>query len=43
MDATDLSPWHQKGGEGVFREFVEKLFTPKKIDPIINEVILEQQ
>lgn len=33
----------KKGGEGVFREFVECLFTPEKINSIIYEVILEQQ
>lgn len=33
----------KKGGEGVFREFVERLLTYKQIETIINEVILEQQ
>lgn len=34
---------NKRGGEGVFREFVERIITPQKIESIINEVILEQQ
>ena len=34
---------NKRGGEGVFREFVEILLTPNTIESIINEVILEQQ
>lgn len=33
----------KKGGEGVFREFVERIVTPQIIESILNEVILEQQ
>lgn len=32
-----------KGGEGVFREFVELILTPNRIEKIINEVILVYQ
>ena len=33
----------KKGGEGVFREFVEFIITPEKIHQIVNEVILNGQ
>jgi len=33
----------KRGGEGVFREFVEFIFTSGRIEKIINDVILEQQ
>ena len=33
----------KKGGEGVFREFVETILTPERINKFIKEVILENQ
>lgn len=36
-------PLTKKGGEGVFREFVEAILTSSKILQIIHEVILEDQ
>lgn len=33
----------KKGGEGVFREFVENILAKDVINKIINEVIIEQQ
>jgi len=33
----------KKGGEGVFREFVEYILTPDRIHNIINNIVLEQQ
>lgn len=33
----------KKGGEGVFREFVEYILTPNRIQKIISKIVLEQQ
>ena len=33
----------KKGGEGVFREFVEAIFGDELIQDIVNNVILEHQ
>ena len=33
----------KKGGEGVFREFVETILTPERINKFVKEVILENQ
>ena len=33
----------KKGGEGVFREFVESILTPERINKFVKEVILENQ
>lgn len=34
---------HCKGGEGAFREFVERIIGPNRIDSIINNVLLKEQ
>ena len=33
----------KRGGEGVFREFVESILTPERINKFVKEVILENQ
>ena len=33
----------KKGGEGVFREFVERIITTEQVRKIVNEVTLKQQ
>ena len=33
----------KKGGEGVFREFVERIITTERVRKIVNEVSLKQQ
>lgn len=36
-------PLEKRGGEGVFREFVEKILGKEKIQTIVNEIVLEKQ
>lgn len=36
-------PLAKRGGEGVFREFVEQILTPIRIQSIIHEIVFENQ